>query len=364
MKLEEYKKQFPGAPTISESMSAQVSKQISKRNKESWKDTEYRESMREMRADANKKNWKKKDYRTARTAEAKERFSSEEFLDSVREIRRKTGKKVLTERWSSDDGTMKRRASKQLENWWQNHRDEALDSVKRTWESSEFRKKIAEAVSAANKERWKNPEFRQKIISAVKAKWEDSVYRAMMSERAKETCIERWKDPAFKEKWIKAIKENWKDPDYRERMSKEASERMTERLLLLWATKTDIMLARTRTYRSGYGTRTPHTSPKAGSFTTRSKLEAAFAKQLDEDDNVVYYEYESVKVPYIFEDKEHTYIVDFYIITIDGKEHHIELKPDKFSTSLQTESKWDAAKSTLPNFSVMHIEDYEFNETS
>ncbi len=330
LKLDEYREKFPGTPVISKSLSESVSKQVSKRNKEAWKNNSYREDMRKMRSAANKKNWKNAEYRAARTAESAERFTSKEFIDSVRETRRKTGKRVLTKAWAEDDGTMRDHSSKTLKNWWEEHREEAIAVVKKTWESSEFREKIGKAVSSQNRERWKNPEFRQKLITSVKQLWESVEFRSKISE---------------------AVKAKWEDPEYRKRMT----EKMRKQALNLWANETERMLVATR--HNHYGTNVTHTSPKAGTFTTRSKLEAAFAQQLDEDDNVVYYEYETQNVPYTYKGKERTYILDFYVVTIDGNERHVELKPNKYAPDDQTLTKWATAKESLPNFEIIEFKE-------
>lgn len=342
IKLDDYRIKFPDAPVISETASNTVSKQLSKRNKDKWTDPNYREQMSKMRSEANKRNWKKNGYREARTKEAQERFTSKEFIDSVRDVRRETGRRVIKKRGEENPEKMRELASKALKDWWKDHYDEAVEQSKKFWESSEFREKISKAVSESNKERWKDPEFRTKLIAAVKAKWEDEAYKSMMVETARETCNERWKDPEFRDK-MEAI---WGSADYKEKVSK--------RILHLWATQTDRMLAATK--KNGYGIKTKHTSSKTGeTFTTRSKLEATFAQQLDEDDNVVYYAYESTRAPYLYENKEHTYIVDFYIVTVDGQEHHIELKPNKFSPNDQTQTKWKVAQVKLSNFHILNF---------
>jgi len=328
LKLDEYKEKFPGAPVMSKSLSESVSKQVSKRNKEAWKGAAYKEKMRKMRSEANKKNWKDKGYREARTAEATKRFTSDEFIDSVREVRRETGRKTLIEAWAKDDGTMKERSSKALKNWWEEHREDAIATVKKTWESSEFREKINKAVSLQNKERWKDPEFRKKLVTSVKKLWEDVQFKSKVSE---------------------AMKAKWQNEDYRKKMV----DNIRKRSLNLWANETEKMLKATK--HNHYGTNVNHTSPKAGTFTTRSKLEAAFAQQLDEDDNVVYYEYETHKVPYTYKGKEHTYILDFYVVTIDGNERNVELKPNKYAPCQQTLTKWATAEETLPNFEVLEF---------
>ena len=73
----------------------------------------------------------------------------------------------------------------------------------------------------------------------------------------------------------------------------------------------------------------------------------------------MYYEYESVRLPYLFEGKTHTYIVDFYIITIDGEEKNIELKPNKYAPCNKTLTKWATAKQELDNFEILEFKEIE-----
>lgn len=341
----DYKEMYPDAEMVSASVRSKMSasntiaqnrpelkeanaKRMAKRNKENWKDPSYRKKMRKMRSDANKRNWKKKGYKEARTKEAKARFTSAEFLDSVRSTRRKTGKKVLTERWKTNKDEMLAMSSKALSDWWKANYEEGCRRSKELWDDPSFREKISKAVSKANVRRWKDPDFRQLIISAVKKKWEDELFRNKVSS---------------------TMRKKWKDTQFRRRMSELASKTM----LRLWKEETERMLEATK--HNAYGVATKYTSSKTGTYTYRSKLEASFAKHLDDDDTVLFFDYESQSIPYLFEGKEHTYTPDFHVVFIDGTEIVIELKPNKYAPDEQTLAKWREAEKVLDGFEIMEF---------
>lgn len=229
--LDDYKSQFPGAPTISES----VGEAFSRHFKKLWTDENYRRKQAKIRSEANKRNWQKQEYRKARTKESAERFTSKEFIDAHRESHRLRAKKL--------------------------------------WENEEYRKVVTERCSVGMRRAWATKPA--KLLEAVK--------------------------------------------------------------------------------RNSFGTPTKHDSPKAGKFTTRSKLEAAFARQLDEDDNIISYNYESTRIPYVYKCKQRTYIIDFTTTTADGEIQHLEVKPKNYTPDEKTLSKWEAAKNKLTKFSVIEF---------
>lgn len=51
----------------------------------------------------------------------------------------------------------------------------------------------------------------------------------------------------------------------------------------------------------------------------RSSWELRYMKQLDEDQNVAWWEYEPLRIPYEFEGNPHHYVPDFVVTYIDGR---------------------------------------------
>lgn len=73
-----------------------------------------------------------------------------------------------------------------------------------------------------------------------------------------------------------------------------------------------------------------HVSPKAGECCYRSGWELAYCRHLDEDPNVVSYEYEGVVVGYVSNVKSgkiRKYFPDFLVTYANGSQKLIEIKP-------------------------------------
>lgn len=68
-------------------------------------------------------------------------------------------------------------------------------------------------------------------------------------------------------------------------------------------------------------------SKKAGRIFLRSSYESAFVRQLDEDDNILSFLSEPLKIPYIVEGRKRNYVPDFLIEYRDGRKEIIEVKP-------------------------------------
>lgn len=59
----------------------------------------------------------------------------------------------------------------------------------------------------------------------------------------------------------------------------------------------------------------------------RSSYESAYVRILDEDDDVISWEYEPMRIPYVFEGSIHNYVPDFLVNFYDGTSTLIEVKP-------------------------------------
>lgn len=60
----------------------------------------------------------------------------------------------------------------------------------------------------------------------------------------------------------------------------------------------------------------------------RSSYESIFARILDSDDNVVSWNHEPFRIPYLFEGSVHNYVPDFYVKLADGTNVIVEVKPE------------------------------------
>ena len=75
-----------------------------------------------------------------------------------------------------------------------------------------------------------------------------------------------------------------------------------------------------------------HVSPKAGECRFRSGWEFNYMKYLDEDPDVVSYEYEKLAIPYVSNvrtKKMRKYLPDFVVVRQDGKREVVEIKQSR-----------------------------------
>jgi uncharacterized protein YlzI (FlbEa/FlbD family) len=79
----------------------------------------------------------------------------------------------------------------------------------------------------------------------------------------------------------------------------------------------------------------------------RSGWELVVAKQFDEDPSVVHYEYESLKIPYVSNNKTkkvRNYIPDFLVTFTNGKKLIVEVKRHSALNQIIIQKKTEAAK--------------------
>ena len=76
----------------------------------------------------------------------------------------------------------------------------------------------------------------------------------------------------------------------------------------------------------------------------RSSYELAYLKQLESDPLVVGYQYEAVRIPYFFEEQEHTTIPDFLVHYTDGHTELVEVKANWCLNNLDVQARLEAMK--------------------
>lgn len=65
-------------------------------------------------------------------------------------------------------------------------------------------------------------------------------------------------------------------------------------------------------------------------FYLRSSYESKYARMLEQDDDVVSYEHEPFRIPYLLDGSMHNYVPDFFVTRTQGKKQLIEVKPSMF----------------------------------
>jgi|ERR1039458_5217884 hypothetical protein len=83
---------------------------------------------------------------------------------------------------------------------------------------------------------------------------------------------------------------------------------------------------------------------KGGTLICRSKWETAYARYLDDNSFVQSFSHEKVRIPYFYEGKKHIYIVDFFVLYLDGTTELVEIKPAFFLDKEEIPTKFEAAK--------------------
>jgi len=86
-----------------------------------------------------------------------------------------------------------------------------------------------------------------------------------------------------------------------------------------------------------------YVSKKAGRIFLRSSYESVFARQLDNDNDVVTFTSEPLKIPYTHDERRKNYIPDFLVEYRDGKKEIIEVKPCTLVSSDEVSVKTSAA---------------------
>jgi len=198
-----------------------------KAKKEMWRNSEYKEFMREVASKNLKKLWKKKDFQELmsrmKSKELKKRWQEKDY----RMIMAKRMKKISLKIWSNPEHRkyisklMKERfkdpkarkiQSEMSKNLWKNSEYRAKYSTdhfsrmaKKLWENPEVKEFHREKAIR----QWQNPEFRKKIIKTVKAcnkqrLKENPDFMKDLTEKAKVSLHKNWQDPSYKKRVIKS----------------------------------------------------------------------------------------------------------------------------------------------------------------
>lgn len=85
-----------------------------------------------------------------------------------------------------------------------------------------------------------------------------------------------------------------------------------------------------RNHQSGYVGEHFFSKKNNKEFYLRSSYESRYARMLEDDDDVVSYEHEPFRIPYLLDGSMHNYIPDFFVVRLRGKRQLIEVKPKMF----------------------------------
>lgn len=78
-------------------------------------------------------------------------------------------------------------------------------------------------------------------------------------------------------------------------------------------------------------------------FNYRSSWEKAYMEILDNDDNIIFWDYEPFSIPYKLNEKQKRYIPDFIITLNDNSKKLIEIKPKALTETKINKAKFEAA---------------------
>lgn len=198
--------------------------------------------------------------------------------------------------------------------------------------SEDFSAKMRYAGSQADREKirqgliraFSTPSFKKKKAALTKRQWENPEFREMMAEVGRRTYREKL---ASHPAWVKTGDQNplrrfllemhsGQHPEALQKMiagrdAYNADPICAERLNEYWSDPKRIESARNRAKRNCRGVYTFYTRKDGSVIKMRSKTECRIANALD---NLgIAWEYESLVVPYSYENKIHRHITDFYI---------------------------------------------------
>ena len=77
----------------------------------------------------------------------------------------------------------------------------------------------------------------------------------------------------------------------------------------------------------------------------RSSYESTYARMLDADSNVVAWDHEPLRIPYVYEGSIRNYVPDFLVTHVDGRKTLVEVKPDSLAGTAPNLAKLNAAAS-------------------
>jgi hypothetical protein len=252
------------------------------------------------------------------------------------------------------------------------------ESLKETYKDPEA---IARK-SAATKRRWDDPEERARWIEAMTEVANRPERKAMQSEistemwsdperrkRQSEIIAEYWQDPEFRDMISVAHKEAMQDPEHRARMSDVIRERWEDggvyttveymenlsRAVASWLVNLSNSLETNPQLPYVYSEKAMRDVPY------RESYEYAFIKILDNDPEVLWFNYECVLVPYEFDGCTHHYVPDFVVLYTDDDWEVVEIKPKAFLDDPMNVAKFKAAEAKYGDHFVVLTEKDLFN---
>lgn len=100
-----------------------------------------------------------------------------------------------------------------------------------------------------------------------------------------------------------------------------------------------------------------HYSPKMNRwFQYRASYEPIYMKMLDEDDDVMTWEYEFASIPYQFENATHLYLPDFHVVRVGERHEFVEVKPIGLRTIARNVAKREVALEFCKEHNWIYIE--------
>lgn len=233
-------------------------------------------------------------------------------------------------------------------------------------------------ISEQTKARWQNPELREKYEANARAAAEDPESRAKISKantgrvRSQEhkdavgkKAREMWADPVKRAEMLETRARNKKprSPEFCEAISErnraragqvhwseEAKARVSEAMKARGKrhspeTKEKMSQARLQHLQTAGFVFMGHQQTRWGLMPYRSTWELATIRHLDANPNVVRVWYETVVIPYTFDEVQKNYVPDFLVENARGEFYLVEVKPRKFLQSdPQTMAKIAAAR--------------------
>ncbi len=181
-----------------------------------------REKLSLRRKKMNKIMWQDPKYREKWIKAKKEMWRNSEYKEFMREVASKNLKKL----WKKKDfqELMSRMKSKELKKRWQ-EKDYRMIMAKRMkkislkiWSNPEHRKYISKLM----KERFKDPKARKIQSEMSKNLWKNSEYRAKYStDHFSRMAKKLWENPEVKEFHREKAIRQWQNPEFRKKLSRQ-----------------------------------------------------------------------------------------------------------------------------------------------
>jgi DNA gyrase subunit A len=171
-------------------------KKISEGRKEFWQDQNNRKKYSLRASQRNKNNWKNTDYRK----------NMGEFLSKVN--------KEYIQKHPEKRKEFSERATRTLKKLWKDpkYREMKSTKLKEKWKDPEYRKIQSERTREVSNRIWSNPNHRERMSKLSKERWENNFqYRKRISTKVKE----KWgSDQSYRSYFLPILSENGKNANY------------------------------------------------------------------------------------------------------------------------------------------------------